>query len=240
MNQAINIELIGAVPFYLGFGIKIITAVLLGGMVGYDREIKMKSAGIKTNMMICLGATLYTAVSLIIRDPDSVHDPNRAAAQIVSGIGSLGAGAIIQGRGGIVGLTTAATMWVVAAIGVTIGAGYPIVAFLFTVTILAVLKTLPLFNKVFEKEKDFKNYHLEILSRGRVKGSVKQIILNEIKDINEMSEEVINVDTNERILNTYITLHPRKIDALLVDIKSIIQVEKVKYHLTEYTGKSES
>ncbi|MBT3584848.1 MAG: MgtC/SapB family protein [Halobacteriovoraceae bacterium] len=240
MNQAINIELIGAVPFYLGFGIKIITAVLLGGMVGYDREIKMKSAGIKTNMMICLGATLYTAVSLIIRDPDSVHDPNRAAAQIVSGIGFLGAGAIIQGRGGIVGLTTAATMWVVAAIGVTIGAGYPIVAFLFTVTILAVLKTLPLFNKVFEKEKDFKNYHLEILSRGRVKGSVKQIILNEIKDINEMSEEVINVDTNERILNTYITLHPRKIDALLVDIKSIIQVEKVKYHLTEYTGKSES
>jgi putative Mg2+ transporter-C (MgtC) family protein len=230
----IIIELLGPVNFYLGMGIQIVTALFLGGLVGLDRERKMKSAGIKTNILICLGACLYTSVSLLNIPAGSIADPNRIAAQIVSGIGFLGAGAIIQSRGHVVGLTTAATIWVVAAIGLTIGSGYPFVAILFTVTILIVLKLLgPLYDLIL-LEKDYKTYHIEILSHGRVKNQVKQMILMEVNDINEMSEEVLNTSNDERILNVYITVHPRRMKFLAKELKSILKVEKINYHASDH------
>lgn len=101
-------------------------AVLLGGAVGLEREIAGKPAGLRTNILICLGAALLTDVSVaMVRGPDGVRlgDPARLAAQIVSGIGFIGAGTIMQARGTVTGLTSAATIWVVAAIGIAIGAG---------------------------------------------------------------------------------------------------------------------
>ena len=234
MPDPIFIELLGPVNFYLGMGIQIVTALFLGGLVGLDRERKMKSAGIKTNILICLGACLYTSISILNIPAGSMADPNRIAAQIVSGIGFLGAGAIIQSRGHVVGLTTAATIWVVAAIGLTIGSGYPFVAILFTITILVVLKLLnPIYNLIL-LEKDYKTYHVEILSQGRVKNQVKQIILMEVNDINQMSEEVLNTNQDERILNVYITIHPRRMKILAKDLKSILKVEKINYHASEH------
>lgn len=109
------------------FGPRIFFALFCGGLIGLERELKHKAAGLKTNMLICLGATLYTCMSILIAESYSevghYGDPSRVAAQIVSGIGFLGGGTIIQARGSIVGLTTAATIWVVAAIGVCIGVG---------------------------------------------------------------------------------------------------------------------
>src|SRR5687767_6603450 len=101
-------------------GPRILFAILCGGIIGLERELKNKPAGIKTNMLICLGASLYTSVSVMasqgIAESGHYGDPSRVAAQIVSGIGFLGGGTIIQARGTITGLTTAATIWVVAAI----------------------------------------------------------------------------------------------------------------------------
>lgn len=233
--QKVQIELLGEVSVYLGLGIEIVTAFVLGGLIGYDREKKMKAAGIKTNMLICIGATLYTAVSLLVtQDSSGYVDGARIPAQIVSGIGFLGAGAIIQGRGGVIGLTTAATIWVVAAIGVTIGSGFPLIAAIFTVTSLVILKLLGPIYKLFEMERDYCHYRLEILSRGRVTESVKELILNETNTIDEISEEIINIDRNERILTVYLTIHPRKIRELVDSINTIIQVEKVHFHLSEH------
>ena len=238
--QKITIELIGEVNIYFGLGIQIITALILGGMIGFDRERKMKSAGIKTNVMICLGATLYTAIAhLNLWGFTGPADPNRMAAQIVSGIGFLGAGAIIQGRGNVVGLTTAATIWVVAAIGVTIGSGYPLIATLFTVSILIVLKLLGPLYTLLESEKNYKHYHFEILSKGKVKNSAKSIILGEINNINELFEEVLNKEEDERLLNVYITVHPKRVKAINNELKQLIKVERVNYYLTDYTGKDE-
>lgn len=141
-NLTVNIELLGPVNVYLGMGIEIITAVLLGGIVGMERQVSNKSAGLRTNILICIGATLYTSVSLLNLSVGNVADPNRMAAQVVSGIGFLGAGAIIRGQGNVTGLTTAATIWVVAAIGVTIGSGYPLIATIFTITAYLVLKLI--------------------------------------------------------------------------------------------------
>lgn len=230
----IDLELIGPVNFYLGMGIEILTALFLGGIVGIDRERKMKSAGIKTNILICLGATLYTAISFLNIPDHHVADPNRIAAQIVTGIGFLGAGAIIQSRGHVVGLTTAATIWVVAAIGMTIGSGYPFVAILFTMTILVVLKLLnPIYNLII-LEKDNKTYHVEVLSHGRVKQQVKQMLLTEVNDINELSEEVINIESDERILSAFVKLHPTRMKYLGQELKSILKVEKVNFYVSDY------
>ena len=101
-------------------------AVLLGGIVGVERELSGKPAGLRTNILICLGSALLMDLSITIGITDGVRtgDPARIAAQVVTGVGFLGAGTIMQARGEVVGLTTAATIWVVAAIGLAVGAGH--------------------------------------------------------------------------------------------------------------------
>jgi putative Mg2+ transporter-C (MgtC) family protein len=110
--------------------LKLGLAVILGGAIGIEREIKAKPAGLRTNILICIGACLITDVSVRIGNINGVRvgDPARLAAQIVSGIGFIGAGTIMQGGGVVTGLTSAATIWVVAALGICIGAGYYIEA----------------------------------------------------------------------------------------------------------------
>ena len=108
--------------------VKLLLAVILGGLIGLEREIAGKPAGLRTNILICVGAALLTDVSVQIGASASpglprVGDPARIAAQIVTGIGFIGAGTIMQAKGTVIGLTSAATIWVVAAIGMAIGAG---------------------------------------------------------------------------------------------------------------------
>src|SRR5881392_3556084 len=108
--------------------LKLALAVVLGGVIGLEREISGKPAGLRTNILICVGAALLTDISVSIGNSISpsgarIGDPARLAAQIVSGIGFIGAGTIMQARGTVTGLTSAATIWVVAAIGIAIGAG---------------------------------------------------------------------------------------------------------------------
>jgi putative Mg2+ transporter-C (MgtC) family protein len=125
---------------------RLVLAAVLGGLVGLERELSGKPAGLRTNMLICVGAALLTDLS--VRFPgfttnDLVRaDPARIAAQIVSGIGFLGAGTIIQARGSVTGLTTAATLWVVAAIGMAAGSGFHVEATGSTVLVLITLVPL--------------------------------------------------------------------------------------------------
>ena len=105
--------------------------MLFGGGIGLERQISGKPAGLRTNILICLGSALLMDLSLQIGIIDGgvrVGDPARIASQIVSGFGFIGAGTIMQARGAVIGLTTAATIWVVAAIGMTVGAGHYIEA----------------------------------------------------------------------------------------------------------------
>lgn len=103
-----------------------LVAVLCGGIIGVEREQREKPAGLRTLILVCLGSTLFTITSLIFNT--SSNDSGRVAAQIVTGIGFLGAGAILHGRNTISGMTTAASIWVVAAIGVLAGTGYAVPA----------------------------------------------------------------------------------------------------------------
>jgi putative Mg2+ transporter-C (MgtC) family protein len=243
--QTIFIEHIGNVDMYLGLGIEIITGLILGGLVGYDREQKMKNAGIKTNILICIGSTLYTAISFIIHNQSVAQahiaygDPQRIAAQIVSGIGFIGAGAIMHDKGNIVGLTTAATIWVVAAIGVTIGFGYPVVATIFTLTILSVLRLLGPIYQGLESTKNHKYFHIEIMAIGDVKNNVKEIVFNMSDRIDELHEEIVDKATNKRHVDFYVYLHPKKMRVLSDELRDIVQVEKVHYHQIDSKGTTE-
>lgn len=229
---AVFIEHLGEVDAYLGMGIKIVTGLILGSLVGYDREQKMKNAGIKTNVLICLGATLYTAISVLSSNEalGSGFDSSRIPAQIVSGIGFLGAGAIMQDKGNIIGLTTAATIWVVAAIGMTIGYGYPLMATIFTLTILSVLRLLGPLYQGLESTKNHKYFHIEILSKGDIKNIVKEIVFNLTDRIDELHEEIINKDLNQRHIDFYVYLHPKKMRILNDALRDIVQVEKMHFH----------
>jgi len=116
-------------------------AVLLGGVVGLDRELGGKPAGLRTNILICLGATLFTSLS--IRIGSGAGDPGRVAAQILTGVGFIGAGTILHTRGHVSGLTSAATIWVVAAIGMALGSGAYLEAVGSTAFVMVVLTGLP-------------------------------------------------------------------------------------------------
>lgn len=132
-------------PQWLDLLARLGLAAGLGGVVGLERELSGKPAGLRTNLLICVGAALLTDLSLVVAQRPHVGmnaDPARIAAQIVSGIGFLGAGTIIQARGGIMGLTTAATLWVVAAIGMAAGAGAYAEAVATTVLVIVVLVLL--------------------------------------------------------------------------------------------------
>jgi putative Mg2+ transporter-C (MgtC) family protein len=97
-------------------------ATVFGGAIGLERELGGKPAGLRTNILICIGSVLYTKLSITMAS--GTADPTRVAAQIVTGVGFIGAGTILHARGAVVGLTSAATIWVVAAIGVALGATF--------------------------------------------------------------------------------------------------------------------
>jgi putative Mg2+ transporter-C (MgtC) family protein len=129
---------------------KALLAIACGGLIGVEREIKDKPAGFRTNILICLGSMLFMWLSAqvaLVVSGGRPADPGRIAAQVVTGIGFLGAGTIIQSRGRITGLTSAAMIWVVSAVGMSIGAGYSAIGVITTALILVVLVGLGLIER---------------------------------------------------------------------------------------------
>jgi putative Mg2+ transporter-C (MgtC) family protein len=119
--------------------LKLGLATLLGGAIGLERELSGKPAGLRTNILICIGATLFTVVSIHMLPLGKGVDASRIPAQIVTGVGFIGAGAILHARGAVTGLTSAATIWVVAAIGMALGAAAYVEAVGTTLLVMVVL-----------------------------------------------------------------------------------------------------
>ena len=127
----------------LAFVVRCGAAAICGGLVGLERELKGKPAGLRTNLLICVGAAIYMLVGIMLVHSDGENtDPTRVASQVVTGIGFLGAGCIIQQGAQVTGLTSAATIWVVAAIGIVAGAGFPITAFIAATMVVLTLVVL--------------------------------------------------------------------------------------------------
>jgi len=141
--------------------IKLLLAMLCGGIIGFERELSHKAAGLRTNVLICMGATLYMIISRHISGGAPYSDPARLVAQVVAGIGFLGAGVILQARGSIHGLTTAATIFVVAAVGIGIGEGMFGLASVATILIMGVLVLLRQVERVLLQRRSTFQYSLK-------------------------------------------------------------------------------
>ncbi|HEX2443877.1 MAG TPA: MgtC/SapB family protein [Vicinamibacterales bacterium] len=129
---------------------RLLLAAALGAVIGFEREMRQKEAGLRTNMLITMGSALFTIMSMELATGPGA-DRTRVASQIVTGIGFLGGGAILHEKGSVKGLTTAATIWMNAAIGITAGTGRHWLAIAATVITLLTLTALFPFEKWLEK-----------------------------------------------------------------------------------------
>ena len=136
---------------------RLLLAAGLGAAIGIERELRGKPAGLRTNILIAVGAAVFTTISLQIGGPAGT--PDRIAAQIVTGIGFLGAGAILRSGDSVKGVTTAATVWVNAAVGMSAGAGEYGMASVATAITLVVLAALPPLENFFERRRGPRDAH---------------------------------------------------------------------------------
>jgi putative Mg2+ transporter-C (MgtC) family protein len=134
-------EIVNYIPFFLP---KIIIATFCGLIIGIEREFKQKVAGIRTNVLICVGCTILSSLSFFLSNHHDMVDPTRIIGQIITGIGFLGAGVIVKNDDKIIGVTTAAFIWVASAIGIMVGSGLYIIPIILTIGLL-------LISRVFEK-----------------------------------------------------------------------------------------
>lgn len=143
--------------------LKLLLAIALGGIIGLEREASQKPAGLRTHILISLSAAMMMVLSqlLLAGKGDATGDLLRIAAAVITGMGFIGAGTIIQAQGSVHGLTTAATLWTVAGLGLVIGAGYYFIAVVFAILVLS---TLVFFRRIEEThlKKSLYHYHLRI------------------------------------------------------------------------------
>jgi putative Mg2+ transporter-C (MgtC) family protein len=182
----------------LEFGLKFVASILCGGVVGIERETSGKPAGLRTNILICLGSMLFTAMSFEMSRVFG-GDATRIAAQIVTGIGFLGAGAILHETGkGITGMTTAAMIWLIAALGVMIGAGYIVSAIGLTILTTIAMLGLRRLERLINEKKG-RDYAFTMPADGRTRDRLEGLV--SIFD-DALSNVTVTPDVGDRNLLT--------------------------------------
>jgi len=140
---------------------RLLLAAVLGGIVGMEREFKRKPAGLRTNMFICFGSAMFTILSTELATAWGIGDHTRIAAQIIPGIGFIGAGSILHAKGNVSGLTTAATLFVVASIGMASGGGLYLLAIFATMLLFLALHLLGWLERRLNLKPLMMNYIIE-------------------------------------------------------------------------------
>ena len=211
---------------------RIFLAALLGGLIGIERERLSSVAGLRTHMLVCVGSALIMIVSQygfdeVLKEGFVVLDPSRVAAQVVSGIGFLGAGTILFWKEKIRGLTTAASLWAVSAIGLAVGGGLYIIAISVTALIFLILIGLKPFERHFLK----KTYGavIEIIANpnGVDMGHLKEIISSfcSIQQVNIYFE---TRGDKEHYLLTFKSIKPDLLMRISQELKKNEEIESIE------------
>src|SRR5215510_9564239 len=187
--------------------VKLLMAMLCGGVIGFELELGRKAAGLRTNVLICVGATLFMIVSRHISGGAPYTDPARLAAQVVAGIGFLGAGVILQSRGSITGLTTAATIFVVAAVGITIGEGMFVLAIFSTALIIVVLVLLKKVEREVIKRKRLFHYTLDTSQPAELLDSLLDLLDQEHMHLEDFDVKALHDQGHEVRFSVVTSLH---------------------------------
>ena len=196
----------------LDFVIRILAAIVLGFLLGLERELTNKYAGLRTHILVCLGACIFTIVSIygfptfaegdnvMIHQATGIRDTGRVAAQIVTGIGFIGAGTVLRNGPMIIGLTTAATLWISAAIGMTCGVGMFDIAGVTTVIAVAVLTLIRIFEKKFipTSIKRSKRYKVSIYCQHEAERVLHDYLSGSVDNIEEFSSKRL-IENPEKI-----------------------------------------
>lgn len=168
--------------------LRLILAAILSGLVGYEREIHGRAAGLRTHILVCIGATLIMLTSMHMFEVykgQTTLDPARIAAQVVSGIGFLGAGTILRFKASVRGLTTAASLWTVAGIGLAVGSGLYIPAVITAILVLTTLFFLTRIERLMIRKDWYKIMEIETKSGALQLENIRSILSEyevEIKD----------------------------------------------------------
>src|SRR6059036_3741541 len=155
--------------------VRLAVAAILGGVIGLERELRHKPAGLRTNMFICFGSAMFTILSDQLAQGFG-GDHTRVAAQIIPGIGFIGAGSILHSRGSVQGLTTAATLFVVASIGMAAGGGFYLQAVFATILILIALQTLGWFETRFSLKPQVMRYEAVGAHADKVMAEINRVL----------------------------------------------------------------
>ncbi len=210
--------------------LRLALAAALGGAVGIEREIREREAGFRTHLLVSLGAALFTIAGAYgfhdVLTHGSTVDPTRVAAQIVTGIGFLGAGAIIRQGVAVRGLTTAATLWVVAAIGLTSGAGYYSAAVITTALVLFSLWPLRIFaHQTIDRFRPQTNRLLVQLPAGESPAPLIEALEGQGARLQSLE---VSYDADRRLVEVDVTLPPRAdtaaIVARLADVEHVLEI----------------
>lgn len=179
--------------------LKLLLAIALGGIIGLERETSQKPAGLRTHILICASAAMMMILSelMLAGKTAAGGDTLRVAAAVITGMGFIGAGAIIQSQGIVHGLTTASTLWTVTGLGLVVGAGYYILAVLFSGLIMV---TLILFRRVEEThlKKALYHYHLKIKDSPDILINLRKLIFHlglKLAELNLKKERNVSVVT---------------------------------------------
>ena len=221
--------------------LRIVLAIVIGGVVGFNREYENRPAGFRTHVLVCLGATVaaliqvqlgYYVVNEIAKTPNlsgvlSV-DTGRVICQVISGVGFLGAGTIIRTKASVKGLTTAASIWAVACVGIAVGMGFYTISVLSGIGIVIALVLLKRFEYRFINKLDVIKFKIEYTEKAKVIKEINDTL--EADEITIKNIEFINVDDRRECIYTLLlpqTMRSNELISMIVVNDGVIRAEKI-------------
>ncbi len=204
--------------------IRVLSALLLGFAIGLEREMTNKYAGLRTNILVCLGACIFTIISIygfptfadgdnvIVSQATGVRDTARIAAQVVTGIGFIGGGTVLRHGATVFGLTTAATLWIAASIGMACGAGMFVVAILGTVLSIITLVSVRVFEKnvLISSTKNTKRLKVNISCESGKSDDIYNYLIEHYTHLREISKKLNKQDENLTKINVILDVVGKK------------------------------
>jgi len=225
--------------------LRLMLAVLVGGIIGYEREYKHMPAGFRTHILVCIGAAVTSIIQMFAVNETSIMimqhpelaaaiktDIGRLGAQVITGVGFLGAGTIIHEKGSVKGLTTAASIWAVACIGLAVGLGYYFLSITSTILVFMVLVSLKKFEKKFFQKRNIAIVKIEFAyKQGAVRNVAEYLKNNNIKV--KHVEFILDEDKSEEelyLIREYTILMPKKlqVDEVVSELSLIEGIDRIE------------
>ncbi|MCS7463497.1 MgtC/SapB family protein [Paenibacillus doosanensis] len=215
--------------------LRMILSVVLGGLIGMEREWSNHAAGFRTHILVCLGSTTIMLLSSygfsqFVNEANVRTDPARLAAQVISGIGFLGAGAILRNGNMIKGLTTAASVWVVAAIGLSVGAGFYMGALFCTFLVLISLFLLNKWEKHLMRHRRYQEVAIQIIDNPGALGKIASIFGDhdvQITNLKMLPDEHAPEDGSAPSMHLHFSLKLKKQEQLISAMEQIASMDMV-------------